>query len=241
MMARARSQECSQVQFGTTEIPYAVKRSLRRRTVSIAIDPTDGVLVTAPVTTSMARLDSVVHAKARWIVQHLRKQPGEGRAGREFVSGETFLYLGRQFRLRVVRADKTRVVLNRGRLVVESADLSPSALKCALLTWYRKRAAERLPERAATWAMKMGIDPPTVLIRDQRQRWGSCDPRGNLRFNWRIVQAPMRLVDYVVAHELVHLKHPNHTTEFWSALEGVLKDGEARRVSLRLLGPRLGW
>ncbi len=235
------AQERSQVQFGTTSIAYAVRRSQRRRTVSIAIDPSEGVVVTAPGATSMARLDNVVRAKARWIVQHLGRQPGEGRAAREFVSGETFLYLGRQVRLRVVRAEETRVALSRGNLVVESADLSPLAVRRALVAWYRRRAGERLPERVSAWAKKMGIEPPAVLIREQRRRWGSCDPKGNLRFNWRIVQAPMRLVDYVVAHELVHRTHRHHTTEFWSALEEVLKDSSTRRARLRALGPRLAW
>jgi hypothetical protein len=111
----------------------------------------------------------------------------------------------------------------------------------AVVTWYRHHAAERLPERAAIWAKKMGVPVPVVLIRDQRRRWGSCDPKGNLRFNWRTVQAPMRLVDYVVAHELVHLGHRHHTAAFWAALGRVMPDYEARREALRGMGARLEW
>jgi predicted metal-dependent hydrolase len=135
----------------------------------------------------------------------------------------------------------TKVAPTGGPLVVAAPVGSAAAVRKAVVTWYRHHAAERLPERAAIWARKMGVTVPVVLIRDQRRRWGSCDPKGNLRFNWRIVQAPMRLVDYVVAHELVHLAHRNHTAAFWAALGRVMPDYEARREALRGMGARLEW
>jgi len=235
--------ERSEVRFGLTAIPYVVRRSQRRGTVSIAIDPAMGVLLTAPQATPIARLDRVVHDKARWIVERLRRGPvgAEHPAPREFVNGETFLYLGRQYRLKIVVGAVTRVAFTGGRLVVTVPVGSAAAVRKAVVTWYRHHAAERLPERAAIWAKKMGVPVPVVLIRDQRRRWGSCDPKGNLRFNWRTVQAPMRLVDYVVAHELVHLGHRHHTAAFWAALGRVMPDYEARREALRGMGARLEW
>ena len=235
--------ERSEVRFGLTAIPYVVRRSQRRGTVSIAIDPSMGVLLTAPQATPIARLDRVVHDKARWIVERLRRGPvGAVRTPpREFVNGETFLYLGRQHRLKIVVGAATRVALTGGRLVVAAPVGSAAAVRKAVVAWYRHHAAERLPERAAIWAKKMGVPVPLVLIRDQRRRWGSCDPKGNLRFNWRIVQAPMRLVDYVVAHELVHLAHRNHTAGFWAALGRVMPDYETRRERLRQVGRRFEW
>ncbi len=85
------------------------------------------------------------------------------------------------------------------------------------------------------------MDLPPVLIRDQRKRWGSADAKGVLRFNWRVVQAPMRLVDYVVAHELVHLRYPDHTRAFWAALGEVMSDYEERREALRRFGRMMVW
>jgi predicted metal-dependent hydrolase len=233
--------ERSEVRFGLTAIPYVVRRSQRRGTVSIAIDPSMGVLLTAPQATPIARLDRVVHDKARWIVERLRRGPVERAAPREFVNGETFLYLGRQYRLKIASGAVTRVALTGGRLVVTVPVGSAAAVRKAVAAWYRHHAAERLPERAAIWAEKMGVPVPVVLIRDQRRRWGSCDPKGNLRFNWRIGQAAMRLLDYVVAHELVHLAHRKHTAAFWSALGKVMPDYEARREALRGIGARLEW
>lgn len=97
----------------------------------------------------------------------------------------------------------------------------------------RARATEKLPARVAVWAEKVGVQPGAVLIRDQKKRWGSCDAKGNLRFNWRVVQLPMRLVDYVVAHEVVHLRHADHGAAFWADLERALPDSTSRRDVLR--------
>jgi predicted metal-dependent hydrolase len=91
------------------------------------------------------------------------------------------------------------------------------------------------------WAGAIGLEPASVLIREQQKRWGSADAQGNVRFNWRVIQAPTRLVDYVVAHELIHLRHPNHPAEFWADLGRVMSDYEERREALRCLGPSMLW
>ena len=233
--------ESSQVHFGHTVIPYQVYRSHRRATVSIAVDPAAGVLVTAPQATSIDRLDRVVHSKAPWIVKRLARQPPARAGEREFVSGETFLYLGRQYRLRVQHGVQAHVLLVAGRLMVEVPNREPASVKAALVSWYRRRAGLRLTERVALWSKKVGVAVPAVLIRDQNRRWASCDPKGNLRFNWRIIQASIRLVDYVVAHELVHLTHRHHTAAFWATLGKVMPDYEGRREVLRAMGGRLEW
>lgn len=111
----------------------------------------------------------------------------------------------------------------------------------AIGDWYRAHAKARLPPRVALWAATLDVEPTDVLVRDQRKRWASCDERGVLRFNWRVIQAPMRLVDYVVAHELVHLRHREHTPAFWARLGTVMPDYEDRKEALRRLGPRLQW
>jgi hypothetical protein len=134
-----------------------------------------------------------------------------------------------------------KVALMGGRLGVAVPVGGAAAVREAVVARYRHHVAMRLPEQAAIWAKKMGVPLPVVLIRDQRRRWGRCDPKGNLRFNWRIVQAPMRLVDYVVAHELVHLAHRHHTAAFWAALGRVMPDYEARRERLRQVGRRFEW
>lgn len=242
--------ERSSVRFGKTTIPYFIRRSPERKTVSIAVHPGVGVVVTAPTAAATDRLDSVVHGKGRWIVEKLRRernvQPGVPK--REFVDGETFMYLGRQYRLKVVRgAREASAGLHGGRLIVTLPKgpggtlTAAKAVRKALVEWYRRRAAEWLPERAAHWAAKLRITSAQVLIREQSQRWASCDRSGALRFNWRIVQAPTKLVDYVVAHELVHLHIKEHSPPFWARLGTVLPDCDLRREQLKAIGRRLDW
>ena len=242
--------ERSSVRFGKTTIPYFIRRSPERKTVSIAVHPGVGVVVTAAAAATTERLDAVVHGKARWIVEKVRRERDvqHGIPKREFVDGETFLYLGRQYRLKVVRrGGDGSTTLRAGKLLVTvqgPGKRSPSAARAvrrALVGWYREKAETRLSERASYWASKLGIPLPTVLIREQSQRWASCDQKGTVRFNWRIVQAPMRLVDYVVAHELVHLEIKEHSPTFWARLGNVLPDSDFRREQLRKLGKRLEW
>jgi hypothetical protein len=206
------------------------------------------VFLTAPQDTPVERLDAVVRAKAGWITSRLRRvRPSEPRPGsREFVSGESFLYLGRQYRLAVHTGGvEPEVRLDHGRLRVGvprglAGEAKARAVREALKGWYRGHAQGRLIERTTWWARRVGEPEPRVLVREQERRWGSCSP-GVVRFNWRIIQAPMRLVDYVVAHELIHLIHDDHGKDFWAALGRHLPDYEARREQLRTVGPRLIW
>jgi hypothetical protein len=221
--------EHSEVQFGRTLIDYDIRRSSRRKTVAVTVHPTGTVILTAPVGASVTRLDTVVKTKARWIAGRLRlvRQLEGPTLAKEFASGETFLYLGRQYRLRVLSGTSEGVRLDAGRLLVETevglvAEARAARVRALLVGWYKTRAQERLSSRAAHWAERVGVPTPTVLVREQELRWGSCSPTGVVRFNWRVIQAPARLVEYVVAHEVLHLRHPDHTKAFWAALGSVL-------------------
>ena len=114
-------------------------------------------------------------------------------------------------------------------------------IRAAVVAWFRRRAAERLPERVAAWHAKAGVPMPRVKLASQQKRWGSCDQAGTIRLNWRIIQAPMRLVDYVVVHELVHLRHRGHGRDYWQAVGRVMPDYERRRRDLRERGAILVW
>jgi len=240
--------ERSEIRWGRTQIPYFIRRSGRRGTVSVAVEPSGQVVLTAPAAATVERLDRVVREKARWIVERARRRERLPRAAvREFVSGETMLYLGRSYRLRVVQgAHAAATRLERGWLVAtvgRGLDSSQRArlVRASLVAWYRFRAEVQLRERAAKWAEKLGVRPGEILIRDPRARWGSCDLSRTLRFSWRIVQAPPAVGDYVVAHELVHLIHRGHPPQFWATLGRSIPDYERLRERLRELGPALVW
>ncbi|MEQ8719634.1 MAG: SprT family zinc-dependent metalloprotease [Sandaracinaceae bacterium] len=238
--------EHGQVAFGTSTIDYRVERSTRRKTVTVAIDPVDGVILKAPVDVPEQRLDAVVTSKGAWILQRLLdyRELGPAPPPREYVGGESYLYLGRSYRLKVVSsADvrEPRAALRGAFLTVEISEDDADegradVVRDALVSWYRRRAARRLPERVALYAARAGLECPPVLIRNQEKRWGSCSSKGEVRFNWRIIMGPMSLVDYVVAHEVCHLQVRDHSSAFWRLLGAVLPDYEERRTRLRVEG-----
>ena len=238
--------ETSAVTWGGTELSYTIRRSPRRKkTVAVTVDPTGGILVVAPERVATDRLDSIVGRKAEWIVRRIRRA-GAHRAAlspREFVSGESVLYLGRHYRLKVNPDATGPAKLRGGWLHVPAAgggqDLAE--IRAGVVAWFRRRAAERLPERVAAWHAKAGVPMPHVKLASQQKRWGSCDQAGTIRLNWRIIQAPMRLVDYVVVHELVHLRHRGHGRDYWQAVGRVMPDYERRRRDLRERGAFLVW
>jgi len=239
--------ERSEIQFGTTHIPFLIRRSDRRATVALAIDG-GRLVVTAPAGATVARLNDLVRGKALWVKQHLQRAGRDAAPpAREFVSGETFRYLGRQHRLRVVPGpSQGDVKLDRGWLVVPVPalhDERPRHVRAALVAWYRRHAEARLPERVEAWAKRFGIPAPAVLVRDQQRRWGSCNQAGEVRLNWRIVQAPFALIDYVVAHELAHVVRDDdiHSPAFWALLGRLMPDYDARRERLRATGTTLIW
>lgn len=235
-----------EIQFGNRQIGFAVRRSAVRTTTGIAVSIADGIVVTAPAALADQEIDQIVHQKARWLVERLADlaevEPEPPLP--EFVGGETFAYLGRQYRLRIVPApDASRVDvrLRSGWLTatvpsgLNGSDAS-AAIRKELPRWYRRRASDLLPKRTETWAQRLGVDSPRVLVRDQQKRWGSCTRDGRLRINWRIMMAPTMLVDYVLAHELCHLQVPNHSKRFWALLGTIMPDYARRRERLRVEG-----
>ena len=242
--------ETSEIQFGQTGISYKIRRSPRRRkTVEVTVDPRQGVVVAAPERVPTGCLDSIVRQKARWILERQRRfqQANPAIAPREFVSGESVWYLGRHYRLKVLaNPNRAKASLVSGWLRVPRHSTPATrdgseVVRASVIAWYHQRATTRLPERVARWCGKVGVAMPALVVADQQKRWGSCSSRGTVRLNWRIVQAPMRLVDYVVVHELAHLLHQGHGMDYWRALGKVMPDYERRREELRRIGSRLEW
>ena len=235
--------ERGSVRFGESMIEFEVQRSQRRRkTVQITVDG-GGVQVAAPVSTPADELRRIVRKRAAWI---MRRSTAEtlAAAPKRFVSGETLPYLGRNVRLLVEHADVRSVSVRfdhwRFRVTVPTgasdSDRTRSAQR-ALVAWYRRRAADRLPTSVERWWPRLGHgDWPRVLIRDQRRRWGSCAPDGTLRFNWRAMMLEPALVEYIVVHELAHLSIKNHGPDFWGLVVRAMPDAQQRRQRLREAG-----
>lgn len=241
--------ERSEIQFGFTTIPFLVRRSNRRTTVALTVEPPGKLVVTAPHKTSIDKLNGLVRNKARWVVERIKRTSDIPPASphREFVSGESVLYLGRQYRLKVVSGGEGETAALHGRWLhvpvpghLHGSDRA-RPVRHAIRTWLKAHAERRLPLRLAAICKRFGIDTPRIVVREQRKRWGSCDAKGTLRMNWRIIQAAPSLIDYVLVHELVHLRHQNHTRAFWAEVERMMPEYEQRRRELRRIGASLEW
>ena len=238
--------ERDRVVHGDTVIEYSVTRSVRRRrTVQITLDHDEGVLVAAPLHTPAEQLRQFVLKRASWIARRSAEQALSHRQ-RQFVSGESLPYLGREVRLSVENGNGKRVQFcfshPEFHLVVPehlAGDERRIAIVSVMTRWYQARAAEQLTERTEQWSKVVGRSPSRILIRAQRQRWGSCSSDGVLRFNWRIVMAPPAVIDYLVVHELVHLSVKNHSPAFWAEVARLMPDYGLRRAKLREVGPYL--
>ena len=238
--------EPGRIRFGNTTIDYDVRRSDRRKkTVQITVDG-GGVQVAAPMTTPDSELRAIVRKRAPWILSHASGEMLEA-APKRFVSGETLPYLGRNVRMVVEAADvrSTQVRFDHWRFRVAlpktlNSDERYESIRRAVVGWYRDRAAERLPEVVERWWPRLGRgEMSKILVRDQRQRWGSCAPDGTLRFNWRAMMLKPALIEYVVAHELAHLTHRSHSTDFWALMSKAMPDAQQRRNHLREAGRTL--
>jgi predicted metal-dependent hydrolase len=227
-------------------IATVVRSKSRERTVSLGVDPSGKVIITAPASTPLETIVEIAHSKLDWINRHLKekRQLAEYRFDKEFVSGESIQFLGKQYMLKITEGDEDAPascsIHGKYLKVQVPKGLNPTIgselVKEQLMNWYKQQAAEKIPERVAKYAAKHGFIYNSVLIKEQEKRWGSCDHLGNLRFNWKIIMAPISLVDYVVVHELCHLRVKNHTPEFWQLLERILFDYEARKSKLKELG-----
>lgn len=234
--------------LGKIAIPYRVKRSARRkRTIALIIEPGTDLTILAPATAEASRIEAVARRRAGWILRKLAdiRESARAQHPHEFVDGESLTYLGRQYRLRVSYAaiGKPSCKLRGGWLEVAAPAFVPTrdrqrTVAQAVQDWYRTQARSRLMTRANIWSERLGIAFGRLLVASPAKRWGSCDAANNIRINWRIMMAPLSLVDYVVAHELCHIKHRNHSDEFWRLLASIMPDCERRRAALRKLGAR---
>jgi predicted metal-dependent hydrolase len=225
------------LQYGSRQIPYRLE--LRdRKTLAITVFPDLSVRVRAPRQAADAAIEQVLRRRASWILRQQRffAQFQPRTPPREYVSGETHLYLGRQYRLRVRAAEREGVGLNAGYLYVFTPEPGEAArVRQLLARWYRARARRWFRTRLGAClrsAAGRGLDPPRLQIRRMAARWGSCGPSGTLTLNVDLIRAPRACVDYVIVHELCHLRHPNHSPEFYRLLETSMPDWRERKLRL---------
>jgi predicted metal-dependent hydrolase len=203
----------------------------RRRTIALIVTPEARLIVRAPLKAPAALIDKFVHEQHSWIRKKIAEMKERPQAVvHMYDEGEIFWFLGRPYPLHIV--DDGRAAIERtDRLCVSRTHLPD--IRSRIQHWYREEAAKEIHSRCMWFSMMTGYSPVSVHITDARQRWGSCTSLGGLNFSWRLIQAPLEIVDYVIVHELVHLRQPDHSRKFWAKVEVLMPDYKRRRAWLR--------
>ncbi|HEX6509744.1 MAG TPA: SprT family zinc-dependent metalloprotease [Chloroflexota bacterium] len=202
-----------EIELGSQTVAYSFIRSDRARSVRISITPESTVEVVLPRRAPLPSIESVLVPKSRWIIRHLQRLDAERSQRSEHLP-----YLGSEYRLDVRRVDASRPTLALAERSIRVTLPEDGQVWPAVEAWYREQAGAVLHARIEHWAGIMGTPYRRITIRDQRTRWASCSTAGNLNFSWRLIMAPLAVLDYVVIHELMHTVEMNHSARFWSGV-----------------------
>jgi predicted metal-dependent hydrolase len=212
----------------------------KRKTFALIIDKDGLLLVRAPIGASKRQIKTVVDAHQSWIEEKqaevVRKQ--QTQRPPRFVDGEAFWYLGQRYPLSITNQEIKPPLQLHNRFILAQPYL-PQA-EAVFEAWYKMQARQVLKQRVEQWAKANRLTYTSLRITSARTRWGSCSSKGSLNFSWRLVLAPLVVIDYVVVHELAHLKQRNHSKAFWAEVEVMMPEYRQHRRWLKENGYRLG-
>ena len=221
------------------KMPIEVDEIIRsqRKTLALIVKPDGSLIVRSPLRTPEKLIREFIENHTEWI----EKKQAEALAvlppvPRQYVPGETFMYLGHAYPLEIVKEQKKSLILDGNFKLAKSAQ---SGASLVFESWYRGQAKQILNESVNLYARQHGFQYKKIGITSARTRWGSCSANGSLNFSWRLILAPMEAVDYVVVHELVHTILHNHSKRFWKQVEKIMPDYKERRKWLRKNGQQL--
>lgn len=225
-----------EVVFGTETIGYEIRFLPTRRTLGIEVHPDLSVVVRAPVDCDLGVIQARVGKRAAWISKQLTnfRRYSPRTPARQYVSGETHLYLGRQYRLKIVDDEPVSVKMNRGHLTLTlPGKADPDRVKALLHRWYLDHARQIFIGVLDEFLPRFKEHQrPRLIVRAMQSRWGSLSQAGTMTLNTNLVRVPRVCIEYVVAHELCHLKHRDHDTNFFRLLGRVMPDWEKRKRRL---------
>ncbi|WP_409069260.1 M48 family metallopeptidase [Clostridium caseinilyticum] len=214
-------------------------KSKKRKTISIRIGEEFIIEVTAPLETNEYTIERVLKKEERWIIKKIKKL-------KEVENFNGYYYLGKLYCLEVkevkslyfkleIDNDKFIIYINSGILQEKREEI----IKDNLEKFYKEKAIKVLEERTEYYSSILGVKPKNITIKNQKTLWGSCSSKGNVNYNYKIVMAPLKVLDYIVVHELCHLIHMNHSKNFWSLVESIIPDCRERRKWLKENGYKL--
>lgn len=218
------------------DLHYTVKKS-RRKTLSIYIEPTGEITILAPENKSDAEINAVISSKKLQIYRKLAElaELKATQRVRELVSGESYLYLGRNYRLKFVDSQDVALKLSNGYFSLRERDRQSSQL--VFKDYYRRKGLIKIAERVKLYQPQMGVECESIQVMELQSRWGSYSRKtNNLCFHWKCMMLPLNILDYVVVHELAHIKYPNHSSEFWNEVDKIMPDYQKHKDWLRYNG-----
>jgi predicted metal-dependent hydrolase len=222
------------------DLQYTIVRSRKRRRLTITVERNRAVVVHAPESASEEKISQMVEARQQWIFEKTRHPQKYDDLphppGKELVSGESVLYLGRDYQIEIAPTVSGEIEFAQKFFVPpDLADRGSEVLR----SWYVARAKEKIPARVRYRARQLGVEFTEAKIVTNRYRWGSCTVNNNLNFNWRLIKAPMSVIDYVVVHELAHLIEANHTSRFWNIVRAQIANMDKPKSWLKEHGQLL--
>lgn len=243
--ARLSAGELRRVSLNGNEVPYVLMRC-KRKTIGMRID-NSGLTVRIPSRESLRWVESVLQKKADWIVKKLDEWKNRKPRSPVWEEGTVFPLLGEPWQLVAATAGSAQMVrahedirdIRAGQQQLKlplPSVLTAQQTECIVMDWYRSQAMACFSERIAFYAPRLGVAPPQLRLSNARTLWGSCNNRGVVHLNWRLIQKPLHLVDYVVAHELSHLIEMNHSSAFWRTVERIYPNYAVARKELKKFG-----
>lgn len=233
--------------IGSLKIPYSLSASTRCKNIRLVID-INGLKVVTPLKTKPEEVDKLLKAKSNWIYKHYMNFQSFKVAenNREWQSGESILYKGDKYFININTYKHSRTLINfNGNsfevYVNERLDESErkDKIKAVFRKWYMQSANEHIRDKLDYYCRIMGLSYNSMRIKEQKTRWGSCSRKGNLNFNWKLIMSPQWVIDYVIIHELCHLKHLNHSKKYWNLVALYMPEYNEAREWLKKNGPGL--
>jgi predicted metal-dependent hydrolase len=218
-------------------ITYTVKRSRKRqKTISLQVNVNSGLIVSAPYFTPSEEIDRFVREKQKWISKTLRKHTEDAvkNKAKEYNTGEHFFYLGQSYPLEVFFEpfENAGLVFWNNRFYLNARG-NKDLRKNYFVSWYKKKAYDFINQRVDFFSRMLKLQQENIRITSAKSRWGSCSEDNDLAFSFRLIMAPPDIIDYVIVHELSHIKEKNHSPRFWKRVEAVIPDYKTHRRWLK--------
>jgi len=217
-----------------------VRSGRRKKTISLHIKEDGGIIIYVPYHTPKGEIEGFAREKEAWVVEKLaEKEERIKELQKAFVRGEKFLYLGEWYPLEIHESDHKEppLKLSFGNFILNKDHVEEA--RDLFIEWYKREAKEKIEGRIRYYSHRFRLSPKGTKITSARSRWGSCSRENRLSFSWRIIMAPLRILDYILIHELIHIREKNHSKKFWTSVEEILPNYKKHRLWLKENGYKL--